>query len=390
MQKKEKDAVTPTKVAPGQKDAAPVEVKEVKYLTVPDVDLDLPSWSMTTVKAKPGDDLKIKLTIRTRAVKPISGTFQLRAEKDDFFQSTSKVITKTFKPNEDVIVDFDLKPNGGITNLNHLPPRKVIKLLKDTPGGLVDINTIAIIIPISIYVRYLKEDYLMLRLILWGLFGVGKSSFVNSLATLYNEDPKNPNRKINLAKTKPGNTTCSTELKTYEINNVTIQDSWGWESQRKDLYNPLLFQCMLTGMLGDVFPMLNAPNLNVTNLPNVAEKKPVDIVLLFVTHNSLSNTEYLAHMKMMIVEAEKLKIPYLIMLTQIDRVDPKLKENPYQTNEAITELLFEVKEKVGEDEQYIIPVVNYTSQPERNWAMDRAAFVSLLRAFQARDDKQSS
>jgi len=383
-----KNPATPTKSLFQKNDAAPT-VEEVKYLTVPDVDLEMPSWSMTTVKAKPGDNLKIRITIRSHAMKPISGNFQIRAAGDAFFQTTSKVITQTFKPNEDVIIDFDLKPNGGTTNLNNLPPHKEIKLLKDTPGGLAMINTIAIIIPINIYVRYLKEEYAPIRLLLWGLFGTGKSSFINSLATLYNEDPKNPNRKVNIAKTKPSNTTCTTELKTFEVDNVTIQDSWGWESQRKELYSPLLFQCMLSGMLGDTFSMSNASTLNVTNLPSVAEKKPVDVVLLFVTHNSLSNADYLAQMRAMIAEAEKLKIAYLILLTQIDRVDPALKENPYQTNEAIAELLFEVRERVGEDEQYIVPVVNYTSQPERNWPMDRAAVVSLLRAFQVRDDKQA-
>jgi len=81
-----------------------------------------------------------------------------------------------------------------------------------------------------------------------------------------------------------------------------------------------------------------------------------------------------------------MKIPSLVLLTQIDKVDPSMRDNPYLTNTAIDDLLGVVCAKIGQDESYVCPVVNYVRERDRTWALDRAAFVTLYRAFQAREE----
>jgi hypothetical protein len=119
------------------------------------------------------------------------------------------------------------------------------------------------------FIRYLKEEFRTIWLQLWGLFGTGKSSFINLMATLYNEDVRFPNRKLTPTFSRPSGVSVTTELKQYNFNNVSLCNSWGWEEACKDLYSDLLFQLMLGGQLGREFAMDNAKAINMLKLPNV-------------------------------------------------------------------------------------------------------------------------
>jgi len=168
---------------------------------------------------------------------------------------------------------------------------------------------------------------------------------------------------------------------------VTLLDSWGWEEGRKDVYSDLIFQLMMGGKLGKEFKMSEARDINVNNLFDKTKDKtqPVDLALFLITYNAVDNDSYVSQMSHFIQEARKLKIPFLVLLTQIDKVDPAMKEDPYYTNPTIEDLLSKVCAKIELAESYVIPVVNYTRERERVWSMDRAAFVTLYSAFQMRN-----
>ena len=237
------------------------------------------------------------------------------------------------------------------------------------------------------FIRYLKEEFPTIRLQLWGLMGTGKSCFINSLATLYNEDPRFPNKKLSPAFSRPASTTVSTEIKEYRFDNVVVRDAWGWEEGRQEVYNDLLFQLMLGGRLGSNFSMEDATKINVLKLPT-DQAEPIDLVLFFVTVTAVENEAYLNKLNHFIKEAQKLDIPFLVLLTQIDKVEPSLRQDPYCVNPTVQELVSRVCMKIELDEASVIPVVNYTKESEREWAMDRAAFVTLYRAFQAREESR--
>lgn len=378
-------------VASKQKEAKPSLDKadgsnlDVEIIEVPDVDLSLEEWSMCAHKLKPGQNIDILVTVRNLSSRAITESLSLRVDRDAFFQSVAVRLPSSVPANGEVKVKATLRVQGGITNLNKLPANKEIMLVKECgPGKLAKLSSMFIVIPIDPFIRYLKEEFRPIRLQLWGLFGTGKSSFINSMATLYNEDPRFPNRKLTPAFSRPSGVSVTTELKQYDFNNVSLCDSWGWEEARKDLYSDLLFQLMLGGRLGREFAMDNAKTLSVLKLPNV-ETAPVDLVLFFITVGAVENNTYLEQMNHFIGEARKLGVPLLVLLTQIDKVDPSLRQDPYSDNPTVQDLVTQVSLKAELDESFILPVVNYTRETERTWAMDRAAFVTLYRAFQARE-----
>ena len=184
--------------------------------------------------------------------------------------------------------------------------------------------------------------------------------------------------------------TVTSELKRYAFNNVTLDDTWGWEELRK-LYTGLVFQLMLARKLVPSFKMDQAASLNVLNIPaSSGSTAPVDLVLFFITCEAVEREAYLEQMELHIKEAQSLNIPFLILLTQIDKVEPSLKTNPYCANPTIQELVSKVCSRIELDESHVVPVVNYTKETERTWAMDRAAFVTLYRAFQRHEESRCS
>jgi predicted GTPase len=361
-----------------------------EIIEVPSIDVSIEEWSMCDRKLKPGQDIKIMVTIRNLSSKTIStDQMHIRVEKDLYFQAGITIVKKSISPAGEITVPVTLKAKGGITNLHTLPPKKEIMLVKDESNNkLIKISSIYIVIPIDPFVRYLKEVFVSLRLQLWGLFGTGKSSFINSIATLFNEDERFPNKKLSPAFSRPASTTVTNELKSYTVNNITLIDSWGWEEARQT-YNDLLFQLMLGGRLGTSFKMEKAGDINVLNLPSGKTDK-VDMVLFFITCAAVDNGPYLEQVEHYIKEARKLDIPFLVLLTQIDKVEPSLKQDPYCINPTIQDLVTKVCLKIEQDESFVVPVVNYTKEAERNWPMDRAAFVTLYRAFQRCEEAKTN
>lgn len=383
----------PPAAAPASAPAPKQRKPKVEIIEVPDVDIVMEEWRMCVNKLKPGQDIEIKVTLRNLGSRMINDKMSIRVGKDAYFQSCATPMNKAIPPAGEVQVDMVLKVNGGIVNLNTLPNEKEIMLVKDGGvGKLIKVASMSIRIPMEPFIRHLKEEFAPIRILLWGMFGTGKSSFTNSLATLYNEDPRFPNKKLNPAFSRPSTTTVTMELKQYVFDNVTIFDSWGWEEANKGVYTDLVFQLMLAGRLGSKYAMEDARKLTVRSLPNTSAK-PMDLALFFITVSAVRDEAHVAYLNQLnhaIKETQKLGIPFLVLLTQIDKVEPSLKQNPYCLNPTIQELTSQVCAKIELDETHVVPVVNYTRETERTWEMDRAAFVTLYRAFQARADCERS
>ncbi len=71
----------------------------------------------------------------------------------------------------------------------------------------------------------------------------------------------------------------------------------------------------------------------------------------------------------------------VVLLTQIDLVEPTLRNDPYLENPPILDLRRKVAAVTNIPVADIVPVVNYTEEGSRTFAIDRSIYVALQKAF---------
>jgi len=137
----------------------------------------------------------------------------------------------------------------------------------------------------------------------------------------------------------------------------------------------------LSGGVPDNYDLTRVKNFKPEEF-KVDQSLAVNAVFLAMTVGSATNDKYLDMIaKTIIPELNKRKLIPVILLTQIDLVDASLRNDPYFEYPQILELRRKVAATTNIAVSDIIPVVNYTEEASRTFAIDRSIYVALQKAF---------
>jgi len=239
-------------------------------------------------------------------------------------------------------------------------------------------------IPIDYYFQYLNT-FDPITVLLWGHFGTGKSSFVNTVHTVSNDNPHTWNSISTIAHTYAGASTNTIKWTHYpKFRNISIIDSPGYQ-QNDDFYDDLVIEAMLKGCLAG----LQIKDIKDAEWSKIYSRKKVvpNVLALMLTTQAAEDDVYMSKVEKIIKKCERLNVPHLVLVTMIDKVDSKLKENPYANNVDVVNIQTKISNLTGIGGAWIQPMINYTSEPQRNWQFDRATFVSLFKLFQKNLEK---
>ena len=347
-------------------------------------------WSMISDSLRPDEDIKTEFTIKhlnafrsfdAKRLALLAGDPDDDSEyNDEFFDvSMSEAFDLNLEKRGSQNVEFTLEVKAKKT-LAELPETKVIRLVQvvdEETGEFTVLNSIEIKIPIDPYIVHLKSLPKM-RVLLWGQVGVGKSSIVNSISTVFNLDPDVAHAVVINAFAASQERTVTTKLKYWEVGNMTIYDTWGLETAGEEgsNYSSETFTNILRGTWGDETTMDQAEAGD--GVPGDGE--PVDIALFVITPQGASdNTVRAKYVEFMQIAAQE-NIKVMVALTQVDTIDESLRENPY-THPEVGALVERVAAEARLVAGTIVPVVNYTKEFEKTWGLTRANFVLLWRLF---------
>jgi len=210
--------------------------------------LALQSWSIEEQKIAPGQSFHISFTIKN--ISPFGAYDEpcaLGFEEDGYFNAAWQLVPMPIRAGATVTIKYEAVAKS-TDNLEFLPVIKAVNII-NTKYDLLFTTDIAF--SIDPFVRHLASLKPALRILLWGLIGTGKSSFVNSAYSLLAPDPNFPTAvlKWQLTMSAPESVTrkvthlipgAKAERPIPANVNVSFIDTWGWESS-KDNYPSVFF-----------------------------------------------------------------------------------------------------------------------------------------------------
>jgi len=287
-------------------------------------------------------------------------------------------------------------PSTGSTEFNFvMKVQNKIETLKTLPNEVkVDIinkkrdviSSVMVTVPIRLYVIGLKRRYRQINVFLFGQVGMGKSSFVNTVATVFNqnEDYSMYVQRVTAALTSTLSLTQS--LTSFTFGNLRLFDTWGWQSEEetsKNSYTEEFFQLILHGLIPENTELSYVSELmsEFSKLEKTSNDNKIDVVIFFVTPME-TNPEYLKLLQRFQGICSKNKVKTMVLLTQIDIINEEFEKDPYTNN---GEPLEELMNKVSNDTQLakvdIKPIVNYVNTETRSWFLDKACFIPIQHCF---------
>lgn len=321
--------------------------------------------------------------------------YRIQAKADDFFLLSQYILEDISLPgNDNMDIEFKFKIKKNLTNIDKLQRYKEI--------GIMEFNTVTkeltpvcepiqVEIPIKVFINGLLSDIEEnFNIYLFGKMGAGKSSFINSLTTIFNTDKKSRKQVLRPALALASGESCTRQVKKYsfgaEGHKLNVFDVWGFENQRPEAWTKEMFAFLMRGVLPESFNLEDAVNLTkssgniIDNLRTEnCEKAHVAIFVLSIL--DYEDEEWIAKLMEFMMIASEENVRTMVLLTQVDLLDSSLKDDPFIGNPAVTEIINRVNETIGIPIADIIPMVNYVSERETTWYKDRASFVPIRHAI---------
>ncbi|XP_063325178.1 interferon-induced protein 44-like [Pelmatolapia mariae] len=227
-----------------------------------------------------------------------------------------------------------------------------------------------------------------LRILLYGPFGAGKSSFINSVNTVLQ---KRVHREV-LVENISG-TSCTKEYRTYRIRNgntfypFVLNDMAGFKitSRRQRRIHVKDVKQALKGRINDGYKFnpenkLSKDDRYYNRAPTENDKVHVLVCVVDANTVSLMNDATVEVMQDVRDEASDLGIPQVAIFTKIDEAFPEI--NDYVTDvyksKSLQQKIQQFSKRVGTPIHSIFPVKNYHSETELNPAID-AIIMNALR-----------
>jgi len=213
---------------------------------------------------------------------------------------------------------------------------------------------------------------------LFGLPGSTKSSFINTVATLFSSSaeiaPKAP--------VGGGGKHCTTQLLRYEIrHNINLWDTWGLAEAN---FKPEFLELLLRGELPNEFGMEDVA---------VSYEKPewrrCHSIVFFLPHGSLGIGNEV-HLLKACIQKFKAYNP-ICVISLVDQVQVEFRKNPEQSYPKLEAFRTSVHQATGIPLYDIFCLANYKDENKRSFELERIAFKVLNRAMiNAKEQKKTT
>jgi len=225
------------------------------------------------------------------------------------------------------------------------------------------------------------------NILLFGLAGSSKSTFINSCYSLVSSVPRQQ-----IAKSGGHDVRVTSELQGYRLANldtkqasrIFLWDVWGLE---QDNYQGAEFEAVLQGKLERGWKMAKPVAMDDLLKP-INEDHKQHCVIFFVPVGELVNkqsammkkTKDFCHM------AIKLDVPFVVALTKVDTVVPAFRDNPDPNLQEVAQLVQQATKYFNVAENQVFPLINYWKETEKRFKLDRVIYRILFQAFKVAGD----
>jgi len=218
------------------------------------------------------------------------------------------------------------------------------------------------------------------NILLFGLAGATKSSFVNSVSTLFNYD-----RTLTVrAEVGGGGQHTTQALTRYDLpkSKISLWDTWGLTTKT---YSNDDLDMILEGVLPSNWKMdytydVFKKKLEDNKLSRV--EREIHSVLFFIPHSSLDKKDEVDIIKTNFAKIQhKAQLNPILLLTKTDEVDAKLREDPWIRSKEIVSMITKASNILGIPENRIFTNINYTKEKEKSFNLDRNTYEIIMEAI---------
>jgi len=236
----------------------------------------------------------------------------------------------------------------------------------------------------------IKDD---LNILLFGLAGATKSSFVNSILTLLSREMK----IINSAAYGGGDRHATTSFGRYRLSNaipklkVNLWDTWGLTPKT---YQGNELEDIIGGRIPNGFKMLEAVDGCADKIKlysGTAESRRIDCVLFFIPQGALTDpSQEPIRRAIGFFFAKFVHNGYnpMLMLTRVDEINESVRQNTSQVYKELEELKDKASKLLNIPPLSIFYNVNYVKEIEKTFEIDRLNFLILDEAIRRSLDRR--
>jgi len=219
-----------------------------------------------------------------------------------------------------------------------------------------------------------------LNILLFGMAGSSKSSFINSCYTLLSNKLESQ-----IAQSGGDSVRVTKELVPYRLvaphneapTTLMLVDTWGVE-QNVDHYNQGQFELILKGKLPKNWHMKDDVTGSL-KLQDNRSSSEIHCLIIFVPAGELvsgpgKGSFMLSKTKEFCATATRLKIPFIVLLSKIDIQVPAFRANPTANFPDITKLVNQAAQTFAIAPAQVYPLINYYSETEKTFHIDQLTF----------------
>jgi len=333
-----------------------------------------------------GEPVNVILTISNHGFDDfdLGDSLQIRLEKDLFFATSTSMLRGLSVPsNGEAEFGFIIKVNDQVETLEKLPKIAEIKIINKKKDVIAKTT---ITVPIRLYVLGLKRRFDPINVFLFGQVGMGKSSFVNTVATVFNENDDFNMYVQRITPAQKSTISLTQSLQSFTFGNLRLFDTWGWQSSEEDSnnsYTDEFFELILQGVVPENTELKFARELliDIGQIEGQSSKNKIDVVIFFLTPMDV-NQEYLKLVSRFQGLCAKNRVKTMALLTQIDLFNEEFENDPYLNNaEPLEELLNKVSNDTSLAKVDIKPIVNYVNTTLRTWDLDKSCILPISHCF---------
>jgi GTP-binding protein EngB required for normal cell division len=326
-----------------------------------------------------GDYVTLTLTITTKKTMNLNDSY-FYFKGDNYFQPTKEYVKKQY--NTKIILKPWAQPS-----FDKLSSTILIELF-DKNNRLL--SSIRAFFPLNYFTgNFFNEnkEKQTRNILLFGLAGSTKSSFINSCYTLINN-------KVMKEIAKSGGHTqrVTTELKSYRLidfekkktSNYRLWDTWGIE---RNNYQNCEFEQIINGYYQSGHKMNTRVSVADFDNKESDENNNQHCVIFFIPASELDNSNgpMLQKTREYVEIATEQGISSVIALSKLDQISPSFRENSEKENTDVKNYIAKASKIFNLQPNRIFPVLNYLHEKEKSFAIDKIISNLLYTAAEIAD-----